>query len=390
MNEPDFNQTNHWPPATGQPSGEEGMPPPGSNHPGDAFSEQLTALQTLRASRFHQHFLERFLEGLGRQLRLPWWAVHALLYVLTLGVFAAMADVRAQFPRTGYWGLLGFLPEYIFTTFMLWHLRECRRQAFLVVAQLPPGPQRLHWLRRYWAPMHWGWMIPWQRWMGGGVRTRPAAEEGTPPRLATRAASVGCYLPAWGVTVLLLGVFYASLFWPGLHPGPFGNRDLRFPHEWCVYTDLAKTAMIVVVLANFWVLRGFVRLAWSSDIALNRSQRRALLEFSRRSALRLACVVGMATGLWFFAYGLDHGFTRWSWWWSFWLAVLFSVQAIVLQPPKHLASLFFKSQETHGKPPNFFCQTLGMGKLADWAVVLLFIFGPVALNSAGAKFSNLL
>ncbi len=293
------------------------MPSAGSNLPGDAFTEQLTALQTLGASRFHHHFLERFLERLGRWLHLPWWAVHALLYALTLGLFAAFADVHAQFPRTGYVGLLGFIPEYIFTTFMLWHLRECRRQAFLVFAQLPPGPERLNWLRRYWAPLHWGWVIPWRRWMGGSVNGRSREDEGTPFYPVARPERLGVHLPAWGVTILLLGVFYASLFWPGLHPGPFGTRDLRFPHEWCVYTDLAKTAMIVVVLAHFWALQGFVRLAWSPANSLSRSRRLALLAFSRRSALRLGCVVGMATGLWFFAYGLDHGFTRWSWWWSF-------------------------------------------------------------------------
>ncbi len=198
MNEPDFNQTDPRQPTTGQPGDRERMPRAGSNLPGDAFREQLAVLQTLGASRFHQHFLERFLEDLGRQLCLQWWTVHALLYALSLGLFAALADVHAQFPRTGYLGLLGFLPEFIFTTFMLWHLRECRRRAFLVVAQLPPGPQRLNWLRRYWAPMHWGWVIPWQRWLGRDVPARPLEEDGTPVRPAARIANVGFYLPAWG------------------------------------------------------------------------------------------------------------------------------------------------------------------------------------------------
>lgn len=296
----------------------------GSAAPSDPFKQQMAVLQTLSASPFHQHFLERFLDRLGRWLGLPWWAVHALLYALTVAVFINLGHVQTQFPHGGYLSLIGFVAELGFTSFLLWYLRLSRTEAFLVATQVTSPRERLVWLRRYWGPMHWGWIIPLAS-SDGSYRSF-----GWLKRLLARLFGPVIRVRIWVAAVLLLGLFYTTL-WLGWHPGPYGAARLRFPHELCVYTDFAKAVAILIVLANFWMLHGLMRIVWGHTTAtLSRQRRLSLLHHCQRSTLRLSCVAGLATGVWLFSYGLDHGFTHWSWWWSFWLAVLFLTNLAIL------------------------------------------------------------
>lgn len=299
-----------WVPAS------DGMPP--------GCEEQLTLLQTLSTSPFHRHFLERFLEGLGRALGVPWWGVHALLYVLTLALFIGLGHVQTQFPRGGYLSLIGFATEFMATTYLLDYVRRSRTEAFLVAARMTFPQERLVWLRRYWGPMHWGWIIPLVSASGSD------RSPGRFRRLLIRLFGPVIRLRLWVVAVLLLGLFYTTL-WLGWHPGPYGAPTLRFPHELCIYTDFAKAVAILVVLTNFWMLHGLMRIVWGlCSAALTSPQRTALVRYCQGSVVRISCVAALAVGGWLFTYGLDHGFTNWSWWWSFWLAVLFLTNLAIL------------------------------------------------------------
>jgi hypothetical protein len=360
------------------------------------FKQQLAILQTLASSPFHQHFLERFLGWLGRPLHLPWWGVHALLYGVTVALFVAFGNIHAQFPRGGYFSLIGTGAEFLFTTYLLWHIRQSRTQAFMVAARMTSGPHRLIWLRRYWGPLHWGWTVPLSGPSGTlspsdgervGVRglpfRNPKSEIGAPNSALGTPHS--CRLPVWCVTVLLLGLFYATLLWTRWHPGPFGDPALRFPHELCVYTDVAKAAMIVAVLSSFWTLYGFTQAVRGRyPTSMNRQQRLDLVYHCHQSVLRLSWVVGLTTGLWLFAYGLDHGFTRWSWWWSFWLAVMFATNHTIIRNrgrrPFHFLEAI-RGLAAEGR--TAFGQATGVFRPAELVAVIASVASPVGLNALG-------
>lgn len=302
-----------------------GLPIQGVAGSSDPLKQQLAVLQALSESPFHQHFLERFLNKAGRCLGLPWWAVHALLYVLTVAVFIGLGHVQTQFPHGGYLSLSGAVTEFIATTYLLWYVRRSRIEAFLVAARMTSPRERLVWLRRYWGPLHWGWIIP----LVPPNRSASSSPGGF-RRLLTGLFGPVIRIRSGVAAFLLLGLFYTSL-WLGWHPGPYGEPALRFPHELCVYTDFAKAVAVLIILANFWMLHGLMRIAWGHcSTALTPHQRMALLRHGQRSVLQISCVAGLAVGGWLFTYGLDHGFTHWSWWWSFWLGVLFLTNLAIL------------------------------------------------------------
>ena len=350
--------------------------------PAADLKQQLAVLQTLSASPFHQHFLERFLDGLGRWLGLPWWAVHALLYGLTLALFVGLGHVHTQFPYGGYLALSGPVVEFVFTTYLLWHIRQNRTRAFLIVARIASGRERLTWLCRYWGPMHWGWVIP----LASPHRSAPPSPWSWMKRLLAGLFGPVLRLPVWGATAILLGFFYATVLWTDWHPGPVGAPGLRFPHELNVYPDLAKAAMMLAVLANFWTLRGFMRsVSGYSPVALSPVQRLGVLHDCHRSTARLSCVVGLVTGLWLFAYGLDHGFTRWSVFLSILLAVMLLVNRFIL---RGLPRRSFSFPEALGQVPAWVHLALRQTPIfvppTTRMAVLASIMCPVALNLLGA------
>lgn len=355
-----------------------GLPTQGVAGSTDPFKQQLAVLQTLSASPFHQHFLERFLDRLGRWLGLPWWAVHALFYVLTVAVFIGLGHVQTQFPHGGYLSLIGFVAELGFTSFLLWYLRLSRTEAFLVAAQVTSPRERLVWLRRYWGPMHWGWIIPLAS-SDGSDRSF-----GWLKRLLARLFGPVIRVRIWVAAVLLLGLFYTTL-WLGWHPGPYGAAGLRFPHELCVYTDFAKAVAILIVLANFWMLHGLVRIVWGHcSTVLTPHQRIALLQHAQRSVLQISCVAALAVGGWLFTYGLDHGFTHWSHFWSFWLVVLFLIHRLILKGlPRYSFFLNARGLVPAWVQPTLWQTPIFVRPVTQFAV-LGSIMCPVALNWLGA------
>lgn len=359
-----------------------GLPTQASAGSTDPLKQQLAVLQALSASPFHQHFHERFLDRVGRWLGLPWWAVHALLYVLTVAVFIGLGHVQTQFPHGGYLSLIGFVAELGFTSFLLWYLRLSRTEAFLVAAQVTSPRERLVWLRRYWGPMHWGWIIPLAS-SDGSDRSF-----GWLRRLLVKFFGPVIRIRIWFLAVLLLGLFYTTL-WLGWHPGPYGAPALRFPHELCFYTDFAKAVAVMIILANFWMLHGLMRIVGGHySTTLTVPQRVALLRHAQRSVLQISCVAGLAVGGWLFTYGLDHGFTHWSWWWSFWLAALFLTNAAIvgnrgLRP-------FFTRSEFAPRLAAFIRAALGTPNgfyhpVEQYAVLTFLLLCPVGLNLLGAS-----
>ncbi|MCX6927922.1 MAG: hypothetical protein NT154_32640, partial [Verrucomicrobia bacterium] len=160
----------------------------------------IEVILPLATSGFLDHFLESFLAKAGRLFRLPWWLVHAALYALVAIVAAVWVDQRKFFPRGGSLTLCGILAaEFVFTTWMLVHIRQSRTLALLAVARLNSGHDRLTWLRTFFGPMHWGWVIR--------GRSRPA-NHSKPLRLR---------LPA--LTLLLVIAFYVDLLMWGVEPG---------------------------------------------------------------------------------------------------------------------------------------------------------------------------
>lgn len=387
-----MNESDNQPPFPKQPpepadAEKVGLNTQGSAAPSDPFKQQLAVLQTLSASPFHQHFLERFLDCLDRWLGLPWWAVHALLYVLTVAVFIGLGHVQTQFPHGGYLSLSGAVTEFVATTYLLGYLRRSRTEAFLVAARMVSPQERLVWLRRYWGPMHWGWIVALTPSNGS------ASSPGWFRRLLLKYFGPVILIRIWFVAVLLLGLFYTTL-WLGWHPGPYGAPALRFPHEVCVYTDLAKAIAILVVLANFWMLHGLMRIVCGHcATALNPHQRMDLLRHAQRSVLQISCVAGLAVSGWLFTYGLDHGFTHWSWWWSFWLAVLFLTNLAILgnrgRRPFDRFEIIPRLAGLAGTKRTVFTPSLGFYRpVEQFAVLASIVVCPVGLNLLGA-YANL-
>lgn len=205
-----------------------------------ALRREAAVLLPLATSGFLEHYLERFLETAGRWLRVPWWFIHAGLYLLT-GLLAArcvnLAKLFPGGPGMALWGV--FAAEFTFTTWMLTHLRQARTLALLTAARIESGADRLTWLRRFYGPMHWGWVMR--------ARNDPSHHR-RPKRLGL--------LP---LTVLLMAIFYVYLLWPSLESGSPGLWLIFSFHLLGCYPLAAKAAMLLAVLAHFWLLRGLVK-----------------------------------------------------------------------------------------------------------------------------------
>ena len=301
--------------------------------------------------------MERFLETASRWLRVPWWLVHAGLYVLTGLLAARCVNLQKLFPGgpgMALWGV--FAAEFAFTTWMLVHLRQARTLALLAVARIESGPDRLTWLRRFYSPMHWGWIIRARNASNRprqpeSVRENPEsannsqreeaqtsqfsrASTAKSQSLLTLAATLQAGSQRLGLlplTLLLMAGFYVYLLWPSFEPGSPGPRLIFSFHLLGLYPLAAKAAMLLAVLAHFWLLRGLVQVArgaWSSSLT-EHACGRFWIE-TRRWALRLNFIVALATGAWMYIHAVSVGPTIWPYALSVGLMALFLTQGIIL------------------------------------------------------------
>ena len=312
-----------------------------------------------------EHFLERFLGHASRWLRLPWWLVHAALYVGGVALSVIFADQSKFFPRGGNITLCGVLAaEFVFTTWMLLHLRQARTLALLAASRLESGEDRLTWMRTYFGPSHWGWVIG-----------RKRGSAGNPGPICLR-------LP--GLTLALVAGFYLYLVLWGTEPGSHGAWQTCRAHLFGLYALLAKCSMLLAVLAQFWLLRGLVRLLrrdWRDSIS--NAARLRLWSETRRLAVRLNLIVGTATGIWMFVNGLALGVTEWSCVLSAWLLGMFVVQGVMLDG--HILGTVAVRQWHAGARQ----MTLLFGRTQAWAALLI-ISCPIVTNLIGAEVTKLI
>ncbi len=342
----------------------EGMPP--------SVIREAAVVLPLATSGFTEHFVERFVETSGRWLGVPWWVVHAGLYAITGVLSSLLVDLSKFFPGGGLvtlWGILA--AEFLFTTWMLVHIRQTRTLALLAIARMDSGYERLTWMRRFFSPIHNGWII---RGQGGESNQR---------------RPICLSLPV--LTLLLVLGFYVDLFLWGVKPGVHDVWETFHAHLLTLYTLTVKAAMLLAVLAHFWLLRGLVELsrgAWSSSLTANARLR--LLGETRRAAVRLNVILGVATAAWMFVYGFGVGITHWSYALSLGLLALFVTQGIILDGHKlRPARTIHGFGAAVGPMTSMFRQLNLLGQPAEtWALATLTVC-PVGANFAGNAISRL-
>jgi len=340
--------------------------------PRPGLGKEADIVFTLAKSGSYRQFLERFLDASGQLLRIPWWAVHLALYLATSIAFIWLVSVPKLYPGGRY---VSFgaeqIAEFMFTTFMLYHLREARRVAFLAAARIGDGVARLFWLRAYLGPASWGWVV------------RRAK-----PRLIIRP---------WFAAAVMLSAYWGSqyvyrhiqLAWLA-HPHSYWDASYPYPEIIHFYPTLAKASLIVAAVAHFWWLYGLTGLVRGRFSSTLDDRHRRLLYFEcGRSAVRLSLMVTVATVLWVVARALNYTPTFWVYLYSLWLIVLFATQVVIIKGLKPLAWInlnFFRELIA----PDFAVswEFAGIRRFATLAVLwgLMISVGPLAqLAAAVAK-----
>jgi len=342
------------------------------NAPRPGFGNEADVVFALAKSGSYRHFLERFLDASSRLLQVPWWAIHLALYLATSVVFIWLVNVPKLYPGGSY---VSFgaeqIAEFMFTTFMLYHLREARGVAFLAAARIRDGVARQFWLRAHLGPASWGWLLRRAR-----------------PRLIIRP---------WFATALMLMAYWGGQYiyhyirpaWLA-HPRSYWDTSYPYPEIIYFYPTLAKASLIIAGAAHFWWLYGLIGLVRGRfSSSLDDKHRRLLYFECGRSAIRLSLMVTGTTVLWVVARALNYTPTFWVYLYSLWLIALFAAQVVMIKGLKPLAWI----------NPNFFRELIapdfaiswefaGIRRFATVAVlwVLMISVGPLAqLAAAVAK-----
>lgn len=319
--------------------------------------EQGSIVLALSESPFYQNFLERFLVAIGRPLRLPWWAVQTVLYSATVVLFVRFLNVPRLYPHAGYVSFgLEQVGEFLFTTFMICHLRNTRNVAILAVSRVRKGTDRLIWLRSFLAPSSWGWV----------VRSR-----GTRWTIRAWLVTLALLLAYWGGQFIYyrggaMGISHAKNYWDASYPLP------QFVY---LYPTIAKAAMFVAVAAYFWWLRGSILIARGKCPSTLTVQQRELL-YLRCSELatRFMVMVSATALLWVCARALAYGFGFWAYLYSGGLLFLLAAQI----------GIFADVKPSHWVSVRFFRQVIASEFIVDWPVThlgqlagLVLIWGPI-------------
>jgi hypothetical protein len=285
------------------------------------LKEKAAVVFALSNSSLYKHFLERFLEKFGRLLRLPWWGIHFVLYLATWTAFVLLIDVPKIYPNTGYFSFGGEqLGEFMFTTFMLFHIRQSRSIAILAAARIDIAEDRLIWLRKYLAPIYWGWIMRWRFYPGAKMR------KGI---LRTSLATICVLIVYYSGQYLyyhsdLLWIFHAPRSWE-VHYYPYQQLIYLYP-------TIAKAAMMVAGLGHFRWLSGLMKIVRGEcPSTLNSKQRKHLYFECCQVAIRASMVVSAATAIWVVGDTLAKGFTFWSYLYSVWLVLIYAAQVIIIK-----------------------------------------------------------
>lgn len=302
------------------------------------LNKQAEIIFVLANLGLYKHFLERFLEGLGRVLHLPWWAIHSVLYLVTWTAFVFLIDVPKIYPHTGYFSFgAEQVGEFMFTTFLLFHIRQCRSTGILAAARITDTETRLIWLRRYLAPIYWGWVARWKFWWCGK------------PRQMT--------LPTWVATVCVLIAYYSGqfLFYRGhllwlFHAPRFWEAHFYpYPQLIYVYPTIAKAAMMVAGIGHFRWLSGLMKIVRGKcPCTLNPKLRQQLYFKCCDAAIRSSIFISIATAFWVVGDTLAKGFTFWSYLYSVCLVLIYAAQVIIIR------NLRLLPRHDEGEPQNFF------------------------------------
>ncbi len=346
------------------------------------LNEEASIIIALSNSNLYKHFLERFLDGIGRSVHVPWWMVHFVLYSAIWVGFIFLIDVPKLYPNAGYFSFGGEqIGEFIFTTFMLYHIRKSRLIAILAAARIKNTGTRLIWLRRFLAPAYWGWIV---RWRISGQRKGQWV-------LRTWAATA-CVL-----TVFLGGqyiYYHGNLRWfPHAH-SYWGLYYYPYPQLIFLYATIAKASMMVAGFAQFWWLYGLMGIIRGKYPSSLNSQQRKLLYFECcQAAIRFSMVVSAATAIWVFGHALDYGFTFWSYLYSVWLALLFIMQTAVIKNLQLRFKFSKEFREFFGEllAPDFaiLSEFTGIRKFATLSAVWVLILCPGPLAQLAASISKL-
>lgn len=302
------------------------------------LNKQAEITYALANSGLYKHFLERFLERFGCVLHLPWWAVHFVLYLGTWTAFVLLIDVPKIYPHTGYFSFGGEqVGEFMFTTFLLFHIRQCRSTAVLAAAQIADTENRLIWLRRYLAPIYWGWVVRWKFWWGGKLRQT--------------------ILRTWLATVCVLIAYYGGQFlfyrgdlvWLFHAPRHWEAEFYPYPQFIYVYPTIAKAAMMVAGVGHFRWLSGLMKIVRGEcPSSLNSKQRQQLYFKCCDAAIRSSIFISVATAFWVVGDTLAKGFTFWSYLYSVCLVLIYATQVIIIR------NLRLLPRHDEGEPQNFF------------------------------------
>jgi len=344
--------------------------------------KEATVVFALSNSGLYKHFLERFLYGIGRLLRVPWWSVHFILYAATWTAFVLLIDVPKIYPNTSYFSFGGEqIGEFMFTTFMLFHICQSRSTAILVAARIGNTESRLVWLRRYLAPIYWGWILRWKFYSGGRMRQ--------------------IILPTWLATICVLIVYFGGqlfyyhgyLLW--VFHAPRYWEVYYYPYQQIIYLypTIAKAAMMVAGLGHFRWLSGLMKIVRGEyQSTLNSKQRQQLYFECRHMAIRASIFVGAATAIWSVGDTFAKGFTFWSYLYSAWLLLIYAAQVAIIRNlrlyPRHKKGTFrgiFWELVMFGVSWQF----TGIRRFATALALLGSISSPCLLDRLVASISNL-
>jgi len=348
----------------------------GSKQMSTAGNEQAVIAFALAGSDFYKHGLERFLEGIGKLLRVPWWVVQIGLYLATAVAFVLLIDVPKLYPNGGYFSYgAELVGEFTFATFMLYHLRRCRTIAFLAAARISNEMARLIWLKKYLAPTYWGWTLLIK----------------IPPRFKFQLV-----LRTWLATIIVLIVYYCGQFlyyrthlpWL-IHSHSFWDDSYPHPQLLYLYVTIAKAAIMVAGLAHFWWLYGVLSIFRGIYPSSMSQRQKQILQFEcRQAVVRFNVGIGAAAGIWMLAHDLTYGATLWFYLYSVWLLMIFIGQLAIIQNLKPFSWFSFLSFRQLIWPIfDISHQIAGINQSALWAVRVS-IVSPVILGHLGAFISK--
>ncbi len=309
-----------------------------------------------------KHFLEGFLEALGRVLHLPWWAANAALYVLAWVGSAVIIDLRILFPFGGMASAaVCAVVEFTIGTWMLYRVRQARADTFRFATAIESADDRARWFAKYLGPFHEGWTVPLS-----GV-------------CFFRGETVARLRP-WFLTTALVVLFYVSLSLDALRPASTWGPKWFVPSLIWLYPNMLKPVVFLWVVAYLGWLSGLMQLARGRHATGSSEEGDRLAAHCRARAIGLNLTITIPTCVWLFVNRLACGMTLWTWLFSLALVAMSILEAIIIERPKLSQSKPFQAVKlsfTH------FLTSEGRGRWVPKPAILSIAALPVASDLLG-------